>query len=239
MRAPFEDPPRTPHGVPAPTSQSSLRNAWTDIRHGAPRRVISDAVERFAATIEPTARVLEVGAGHYDHGRFFAALERLDSDPAQHPNHLGDAHHMPIGDGEIDAVLAVSVLEHVDNPYRVVREIARVLRPGGRAFVWVPFFFAVHAFPTDIARFTDIGLQRCVEQAGLVVDHADRSPYSGVFHNASNWVHFALPRSSPIKATRLANRVGVTACRALFALDTRWKTTTMYSGTELIARKPD
>ena len=93
------------------------------------------------------------------------------------------------------------------------------------------------AFPTDIARFTDVGLRRCFERAGLHVERATKEPYAGFFFNLSNHVHFALPRQSPQRWRRLANRAGVTAVRLLFPLDARWRTETMYAGTELVARK--
>ena len=43
----------------------------------------------------------------------------------------GDAARLPLGDGAVDAVVAADVLEHVDDLAAVLREVARVLRPGG------------------------------------------------------------------------------------------------------------
>jgi len=45
---------------------------------------------------------------------------------------------LPISDAKFDVVIASQVLEHVIRRGRFMREIARVLRPGGRAFVFVP-----------------------------------------------------------------------------------------------------
>lgn len=47
----------------------------------------------------------------------------------------GDAHALPFGDASFDVVYCRFVLEHVGDPARVLREMSRVLRPGGRAFV--------------------------------------------------------------------------------------------------------
>ena len=45
----------------------------------------------------------------------------------------GDARALPFGDAEFDAVLAVTALEHVPDGERAIPEMARVVRPGGRA----------------------------------------------------------------------------------------------------------
>ena len=49
-----------------------------------------------------------------------------------------------IADGEAGSVICLSVLEHVVDPQRAVREIARILRPGGLAIVSVPLFYGYH-----------------------------------------------------------------------------------------------
>lgn len=46
----------------------------------------------------------------------------------------GDAADLPFSTGAFDVVCAMDVLEHVEDPSRVVGEIARVLRPGGLFF---------------------------------------------------------------------------------------------------------
>jgi len=43
-----------------------------------------------------------------------------------------DGHRLPFADGRFDAVLAITVILHVEDPLRVVKEMARVARPGGR-----------------------------------------------------------------------------------------------------------
>jgi SAM-dependent methyltransferase len=45
----------------------------------------------------------------------------------------GDAHQLPFADGSFDVVYCRYLLEHVADPGRVLAEMRRVLRPGGRA----------------------------------------------------------------------------------------------------------
>lgn len=46
----------------------------------------------------------------------------------------GDAYQLPFADASFDAVTAMDFLEHVERPADVVRECARVLKPGGLFF---------------------------------------------------------------------------------------------------------
>ena len=50
----------------------------------------------------------------------------------------GDATRMPFPDGAFDQVIAAEVLEHIPDDWQALREIARVLRPGGQLAVTVP-----------------------------------------------------------------------------------------------------
>lgn len=50
-----------------------------------------------------------------------------------------DVHAMPFADNQFDVVLCNHVLEHVKNDVQAMREICRVLRPGGFAILQVPF----------------------------------------------------------------------------------------------------
>jgi len=51
---------------------------------------------------------------------------------------LGQADNIPVVDESMDAVFAFDVLEHVPDMARAIGEVARVLRPGGKALFHLP-----------------------------------------------------------------------------------------------------
>ncbi|MEE2526259.1 methyltransferase domain-containing protein [Hyphobacterium sp. HN65] len=53
----------------------------------------------------------------------------------------GDAHRLPFRSESFDAVICSEVLEHVGNPDRVIREIDRITKPGGRVALSVPRYW--------------------------------------------------------------------------------------------------
>jgi SAM-dependent methyltransferase len=69
-----------------------------------------------------------------------------------------------------DVVICEQVLEHVEDPWRAARTLHDLCRPGGSVVVSTPFLIRVHPTPFDFWRFTEDGLRRLLEGAGLVVD---------------------------------------------------------------------
>ncbi len=54
-----------------------------------------------------------------------------------------DIHRIPFEENKFDVVLCNHVLEHVQDDIKAMKEIKRVLRPGGWAILQVPFFSPV------------------------------------------------------------------------------------------------
>jgi SAM-dependent methyltransferase len=70
-----------------------------------------------------------------------------------------DAELLPFPDALFTRVECDAVLEHVRDPRRVMREIVRVLAPGGYAHLVTPFCHPFHEYPRDYRRFTLDGLK--------------------------------------------------------------------------------
>lgn len=91
------------------------------------------------------------------------------------PDVFADGAHLPFQDASFDGVVCLEVIEHVAAPQRVIAEIQRVLRPGGRGWISMPFLYPVHDAPFDFQRYTEFGLRRDVVGVGLEITALRRS----------------------------------------------------------------
>jgi SAM-dependent methyltransferase len=76
---------------------------------------------------------------------------------------------LPFATGEFDTIILSDVLEHIGTPERLFLEMARILAPGGRILMNVPFLIWVHESPHDYYRFTEFALRRFADASGLEV----------------------------------------------------------------------
>ena len=134
----------------------SPRDAYEDIYRTEPIQQI-DSFYLWAlslANVQPGQRLLDVscGTGRLVHlGRELRAVgvdfsaSAIYAARAQASNGaflVGDAEALPFADGAFDRVINLGSLEHYDAPARAVREMARVLAPGGLAVILVPNTFS-------------------------------------------------------------------------------------------------
>jgi SAM-dependent methyltransferase len=139
--------------------------------------------------------VLDLGCGHKPYAELFAGLRHvgvnLDAVDAS-PDLIADATALPLADGSVDLVFCTQVLEHVPRPAALLAEAARVLRPGGRLVLSVPFYWPLHEEPHDYFRFTPHGLRELLGAAGL--EALCIEPDTGAVTQAAVSVIEALPR---------------------------------------------
>ena len=79
----------------------------------------------------------------------------------------GTAEATGLPDASFDLVLCTQVLEHCMNPWAAVREIHRILKPGGHVIASAPHVWFYHPHPTDHWRFTQEGMAHLCREAGL------------------------------------------------------------------------
>lgn len=131
--------------------------------------------------------VLDAGAGEARHRKCFRrgryiALDTGTGDISWNYSGLdvlGDLERLPLTSASVDCILCMVVLEHTRDPRQVILEFARVLKPGGKLAMVVPFLWEEHQEPHDYFRFTRYGVRLLFESSpfrlGLV------NPIGGFF----------------------------------------------------------
>ena len=71
---------------------------------------------------------LNVGAGGT---RLDPRIKNLDIRAGEHIDYVCDATAIPVGDDTFDLIISQETLEHVADPWKVMAEMHRVLKPGG------------------------------------------------------------------------------------------------------------
>jgi SAM-dependent methyltransferase len=105
-------------------------------------------------------RVLVIGGGAIGDGAHAlygdTSVEVIGTDVYASPYTCAivDGHQLPFVEESFDGVWVQAVLEHVLDPYIVVAEIFRVLRPQGLVYSEIPFMQQVHEAAYDFTRFT-------------------------------------------------------------------------------------
>ena len=121
-------------------------------------------VEKIARTLPSSSTVLDVGAGRGIYRHFFDhCIYKTHDFKKYHPidrlhnpyetweytdiDYKSDITHIPVEDKSFDFILCTEVLEHVPDPIAAIREMARIVKSGGRILITAPLGSGLHQKP--------------------------------------------------------------------------------------------
>jgi SAM-dependent methyltransferase len=104
-----------------------------------------------------------------------------------------DAELLPFRPDLFQRIECDAVLEHVRDPERVMREMCRVLAPGGYLHIVTPFCHPFHEFPSDFRRFTIDGLELLAGPMQVVAAGWRTGPTATLLVVAIEYVKLLLP----------------------------------------------
>jgi SAM-dependent methyltransferase len=150
------------------------------------RRLFSQIIMLFG--LPPNASVLDIGTSTGTNLRMlrelgYSNVRGLDlhdeairwcADKGLGQVDKGDICSIPSPDGIYDLVMATDIIEHVDDDITALHEIARVLKPSGRAIVTVPAFQSLWGLQDIVShhkrRYRKQELVNKLSQVGFYVD---------------------------------------------------------------------
>lgn len=107
--------------------------------------------------------------------------------------------HIP--EGQFDALLCTEVLEHVVDPFAAVREMRRIVKPGGYILITTPLNCRIHGPVPDCWRFTEFGLKVLLRDFELTkfqkLDTPDRNLFPLAYGAVVKRVGDSLAESDP------------------------------------------
>ncbi len=148
---------------------------------GVGSRLIGDAVASCYQEFLPQharGRLVDLGCGRAPlYGTYrphVSSVTCVDWAQSLHDNPYLDSlvdlnSPLPFDDASFDTVILSDVLEHLAEPQLIWAEMARILAPGGRVLLNVPFLYRIHEAPYDYARYTEFALRRFAAQSSLDV----------------------------------------------------------------------
>ena len=160
------------------------------------RRLLFRAVKAFADTVSG-GHLLDVGCGTQPYRNLFnvenyVGLEYSEEQFGRKENadFVYDGHRFPFEDESYDIAICNEVFEEVFNPDEFLTEVYRVLKPGARFFITVPFAWDEQEQPMDFARYTSFGLRHLLEAHGFeILSHKKTGGDLRVFFQLYNeWI---------------------------------------------------
>ncbi len=126
-------------------------------------------------------------------GRKVDGYINLDLVAMEEVDVAANAEHLPFSEGLFQRVECDAVLEHVRDPDRVMREIERVLAPGGYVHLVTPFCHPFHEYPKDYRRFTLDGLKQLSGTLEVVAEGWRTGPTATLLVFVIEYVKLLLP----------------------------------------------
>jgi SAM-dependent methyltransferase len=154
-------------------------------------------------------KTLDFGAGSAKYRQIIKekASEYLAFDMFPGPNIdiVGDASNTPFSEDSFDTIISTQLLEHVEKPWLMIREIRRILKKNGICILTAPFLNPYHDDPVDYFRYTTSGIKSLFINENFEIIECDS--YGKLFIVICGFIKFSFfdPYKKPKKGSWIIN----------------------------------
>ena len=141
-----------------------------------------------------SGKTLDLGAGS---GKYREIIKQKTSEyiafdmmPGENVDVVGDALNLPFPERSFNTVVSTQVLEHVERPWLMIKEIHRVLKENGICILTAPFLIPYHPDPHDYFRYTKEGMASLFKNESFEIIECDY--YGKIFTVFSEMTRFTL-----------------------------------------------
>lgn len=195
-----------------------------------------EGFNRVVASLPDDKLCLSIGGGPR---REHPNLTTLNVAPFPNVDVVADAHVLPYVDNSVDAIYCEAVIEHLSDPVKAVKEMCRVLKKGGEAFVVTPFLQAYHGYPHHYQNLTVTGHKHLFSSQGFNVLEAGTcvGPAYTVVNIISKFIKYYFPSLISLPLLIVWNLLGLLVRPLDILLNNREDSHFLASTTYLLARK--
>lgn len=149
-------------------------------------------LEETLKKLPPGIKILDAGAGECQYKRFCTHLKYVSQDFAQYDGAgnkegfqmdswdnskidiISDIASIPIPKNSFDAIMCVEVFEHIPEPAKTVKEFSRILKPGGKLILTVPFCSLNHMAPYYFANgYSKYWYEKILPEYGFEIEEME------------------------------------------------------------------
>lgn len=128
------------------------------------KKLTTPDLERFLRQHKTDARALVVNCKDSPYQIYFKNRYRVNHKDESGVDEVVDYYHMPFEDESYEVILCTGLLEHLAEPEDALKEMKRILKPGGKILLGASSAFSVHDAPHDYFHFTPYGLEYLLEK---------------------------------------------------------------------------
>jgi len=146
---------------------------------------VGKSVKKFTEHMSEQGIILNLGSGTK---LIRKDVINVDFYPFPNVNLIANISNLPFADNSVDAIICEWVLEHIKNPEMIIKEMKRILRPGGKIYVSVPFMEGFHSSPGDYHRWSKQGVKELLKDFKEIEIGEKSGPTSAFVSVFTEWL---------------------------------------------------